>query len=182
MDLANDKWLNDVGGFKDFFEEQYPSFCIFANKYLQDKAVSADIVQEAFVYVWSKREYIRDAASAKSYLYKYIKNHCLNFLRDSKRHQEILEEQAKLEVFYRDNIVEREAYEIIYHAIKDLSSQNQCVIELSLDGFSNKEIAEKLHITVNTVKTIKQRAFKALRKVLKPTILAFYVFFTKTDV
>lgn len=177
MELTNDKWLNEVGGFKDFFEEQYPSLCIFANNYLQDKAVSADIVQEAFVYVWNKRDYITDAAAAKSYLYKYIKNHCLNFLRDSKRHQEILTEQIRSEEFYRDNLVEQEAYEIIYHAIKDLSSQNQEVIELSLDGFSNKEIAEKLHITVNTVKTIKQRAFKALRKVLKPTLFALFCVF-----
>ncbi len=177
MELTNDKWLKEVGGFNDFFEEQYPPLCIFANKYLQDKAVSADIVQEAFVYVWDKRDYITDAAAAKSYLYKYIKNHCLNFLRDSKRHQEILNEQKKSEEFFRDNLVEQEAYEIIYHAIKDLSSQNQKVIELTLDGFSNKEIAEKLHITVNTVKTVKQRAFKVLRKVLKPMLFAFFCIF-----
>jgi len=177
LDFTNNKWLNEVGGFEDFFEEQYPSLCIFANNYLQDKAVSADIVQEAFVYVWSKREYVRDAAAAKSYLYKYIKNHCLNFLRDSKRHQEILKEQLESSEFYRDNLVERETYEIIYHAIKDLSSQNQQVIELSLDGLSNKEIAEKLNVTVNTVKTVKQRAFKSLRKVLKPSLFTLLCVF-----
>jgi RNA polymerase sigma-70 factor (ECF subfamily) len=136
-------------------------------------------VQEAFVYVWSKREYIRDTAAAKSYLYKYIKNHCLNFLRDSKRRQEILKEKLESEVFYRDNLVEQETYEIIYHAIKDLSRQNQQVIELSLDGLSNKEIAKKLNITVNTVKTIKQRAFKALRRVLEPSLFALLYLFYK---
>lgn len=177
MDLKNNKWLNEAGGFKDFFEEQYPSLCVFANNYLQDKAASADIVQEAFVYVWSKREYILDAPAAKSYLYKFIKNHCLNFLRDSKRHQKILKEKLESQEFYRDNLIEREAYEIIYHAIKDLSSQNQQVIELSLDGLTNKEIAEQLEVTVNTVKTIKQRAFKALRKVLTPSLFALLCVF-----
>lgn len=172
MDYTENKWSVDARGFKRFFEEQYPSFCIFANNYLQDKAVSADIVQEAFVYVWNKREYIRDTAAARSYLYKYIKNHCLNFLRDSKRRQEIMKENIESQEFYRDNLVERETYEIIYHAIKDLSHQNQHVIELSLDGLSNKEIAEELNITVNTVKTIKQRAFKALRRVLEPSLFA----------
>ena len=177
MDFTKNKWLSEVGGFKEFFEEQYPSLCIFANHYLQDKEISADIVQEAFVYVWSKREYIRDASAAKSYLYKYIRNHCLNFLRDSKRRQEILKEQLESEEFYRDNFIERETYEIIYNAIKDLSFQNQQVIELLLDGLSNKEIAEKLHITINTVKTIKQRAFKALRKVLKPRLFTLLCVF-----
>lgn len=170
MNVDSNKWLNDVGGFKQFFEEHYPSLCIFANNYLHDSVVSADIVQEAFIYVWNKREYIRNAQAAKSYLYKYIKNHCLNFLRDSKRHQEILKDHMNSEEFYMDNIMEQETYEIIYQAIRDLSSQNKQVIELSMDGLSNKEIAEKLHITLNTVKTIKKRAFKVLRTVLKPNL------------
>ncbi|WP_372934526.1 RNA polymerase sigma-70 factor [Mariniphaga sediminis] len=179
MDFTSNKWLKEVGGFKYFFERQYPSLCIFANNYLQDKEVSADIVQEAFVYVWSKRECIRDAAAARSYLYKYTKNHCLNFLRDSKRHQGILTEQMESQKFYRDNLIEQEAYEIIYQAIKDLSSQSQQVIELSLDGLSNKEIADKLDITVNTVKTIKQRAFKTLRRVLSPSLFTFLCMFSE---
>lgn len=170
MDLANKKLLSQEEGFKQFFEEHYPSLCIFANHYLQNEAASADIVQEAFVCIWIKRECIQGAAAAKSYLYKYIKNHCLNFLRDSKRHHEILKEQLESFDFYRDILIEREAYEIIYHAIKDLSFQKQQVIELSLDGLSNKEIAERLSITINTVKTIKQRAFRTLRKVLTPSL------------
>ncbi len=177
MDCIENKWSVEAGGFKRFFEEQYPSLCIFANNYLQDKAVSADIVQEAFVYIWGKREYIRDTPAAKSYLYKYIKNHCLNFLRDSKRRQEILKEQLESEDFYRDNLVEQETYEIIYHAIKDLSHRNQQVVELLLDGLSNKEIAGRLEITISTVKTIKQRAFKALRKVLKPELFSLLCVF-----
>ncbi|MGQ7871107.1 RNA polymerase sigma factor [Sunxiuqinia sp. sy24] len=162
--------MSEEEGFKEFFEEHYPSLCIFANRYLQNEAVSADIVQEAFVCIWSKRECIRGAAAAKSYLYKYIKNHCLNFLRDRKRHQEIIKERVESFDFYRDILVEREVYDIIYHAIIDLSFQQQQVIELSLDGLSNKEIAEQLNITINTVKTIKQRAFRALRKVLTPSL------------
>ncbi|MFV0266555.1 MAG: RNA polymerase sigma-70 factor [Draconibacterium sp.] len=171
--------MSEEGGFRKFFEENYPSLCVFANRYLQDESVSADIVQEAFVYVWHKREYIQDGPAVKSYLYKYIKNHCLNFLRDTKRRQEILKNKLESPVFYRDNLVERETYEIIYRAIKDLSSQNQKVIELSLDGLSNKEIAEKLEISINTVKTIKQRAFKALRKVLKPGLFALLCAFSE---
>ena len=177
MGFTKDKWLSEEGGFKEFFEENYPSLCVFANRYLQDESVSADIVQEAFVYVWNKRKYVRDASAVKSYLYKYIKNHCLNFLRDTKRRQEILKEKLEAPDFYRDNLIERETYEIIYRAIEGLSAQNQQVIELSLDGLSNNEIAERLEISINTVKTIKQRAFKALRKVLKPGLFALFCVF-----
>ncbi|MCK3683459.1 sigma-70 family RNA polymerase sigma factor [Maribellus sp. YY47] len=179
MHLSTNIWLKDEGGFKRFFEKQYPSLCIFADHYLQDKDASADIVQEAFVYVWSKREYISDAAAARSYLYKYIKNHCLNLIRDTKRRHEILFERLESPEFFRDNLIEREAYEIIYSAIKDLSSQNQQVIELSLDGLSNKEIAEQLDITINTVKTIKQRSFKTLRRVLSPSLFTFLCMFSE---
>jgi DNA-directed RNA polymerase specialized sigma24 family protein len=69
MDLNKDKGINTIEGFKRFFDEAYPGLCIFADSYLGDKAVSADIVQEGFIYIWSKIENIHSESSAKSYLY-----------------------------------------------------------------------------------------------------------------
>ncbi|MFV0376756.1 MAG: RNA polymerase sigma factor [Mangrovibacterium sp.] len=170
MNLGYDKWINGSGGFKIFFEEHYSSFCVLANYYLPDSAEGADIVQEAFVSVWNKRADIRDTRAAKAYLYKHIKNRCLNCIRDTKRRQGIIGESHDLSHFNHDKVIEQETYELIYKAIKNLSPQNQQVIEYSLDGLSNKEIAEKLNISINSVKTNKQRAFQKLRKLLIPEL------------
>jgi RNA polymerase sigma-70 factor (ECF subfamily) len=79
------------------------------------------------------------------------------------------------EIFFRDNLVEEETYQIIFNAIRTLSPQAQRVIELSLDGLKNQEIANKLSISINTVKTIKLRAFAALRVELKDNIFILFM-------
>jgi len=103
-------------------------------------------------------------------LYKYVKNRSLNYLRDqkSKKKHDLI--NLVSEVFFRDNLIEEETYQIVYKALKNLPPQGQNVIELSLDGLKNHEIGKQLKITVNTVKTIKLRAFRSLRSELKCNI------------
>ncbi len=168
MNKSSNKGINSIDGYKSFFEDFYPSLHMFANNYLQNEVDSSDVVQEAFIYIWKRRDLICHIPAAKSYLYRYVKNRCLNILRDTKRHQKILNERLDTEIFFRDNLIEQETYELIYKSIKELSAQSQQVIELSLDGLSNKEIAEKLSVSINTIKTVKKRAFKSLRTLLKP--------------
>jgi RNA polymerase sigma-70 factor (family 1) len=176
MELNNSS--SDLGAnyqqtFKLFFERFYPSFCLFANKFLDDQEVSQDIVQDAFLYLWKKYKDFHSESSAKSYLYKYIKDKSLNYLRDKKRKIELAKKDSYF--FFRDNIIEEETYNILFDAIRLLSPQSQRVIELSLDGLKNQEIAEKLNISINTVKTIKLRAYSALRNELKENIFLLFI-------
>ena len=55
---------------------------------------------------------------------------------------------------------------MLYAAIDKLPPQTRRIILLNLDGKNNDEIAEELSVTVNTVKTLKQSAYSALRKML----------------
>jgi len=165
-----------VDEFKQFFESFYPSLCLFANKYLKDSDASSDIVQDAFVSIWDIRKNIQSTESAKAYLYKYVKNRSLNYLRDQKQRKIINYELLGSEFFFRDNMIEEESYKRIYDSVKNLPPQGQRVIELSLDGFKNHAIAEELNITINTVKTIKQRAFKAMKNELQENVFVLFLF------
>lgn len=64
------------------------------------------------------------------------------------------------------NIIEAESSCLIAEALKKLSSQSRQVILLSLEGQSIAQIADELHVTVNTVKTVKYRALKRLSELL----------------
>ncbi len=165
----------DLIGFKFFFKSFYPSLCLFANKYLKDKDVSLDVVQDAFLYLWNKDADFHSVNAAKSYLYQYVKNRSLNFLRDNELRKKIDLKNMESEIFFKDNLVEEETYQIIFDAIRTLPPQGQRVIELSLDGLKNQEIADQLGISINTVKTIKLRAFAALRIELKDNIFLLFV-------
>lgn len=165
----------DLITFKLFFESFYPSLCLFANKYLKDRDVSLDIVQDAFLYLWNKNADFQTVSGVKSYLYQYVKNRSLNYIRDQELRRKIEIKDLESESFFRDSLVEEETYQIISDAIRTLPPQGQRVIELSLDGLKNQEIADQLKISINTVKTIKLRAFASLRAELKDNIFILFV-------
>jgi RNA polymerase sigma-70 factor (family 1) len=164
----------DLVAFKLFFESFYPSLCLFANKYLKYQDVSLDIVQDAFLYLWNKNVDFQSVNEAKSYLYQYVKTRSLNFIRDNEFRKRTDLKNIESEQFFRDKLVEEETYKVVFDAIRMLPPQGQRVIELSLDGLKNQEIADLLGISINTVKTIKLRAFSTLRNELKDNIFILF--------
>ena len=56
---------------------------------------------------------------------------------------------------------------IIKDVLKDLPPQTKNIVELSMQGAKNNDIAEFLDISINTVKTLKLRAYRTLRDKLK---------------
>jgi len=165
----------DEIAFKQLFGSFYPSLCLFANKYLNDQEVSQDIAQDAFLYLWNKNADFSSKDSVQSYLYRYVRDRSLNYLRNKKLRHQIELKKIESEFSFRDNLIEEETYNIIYSAIRTLSPQTQQVIELSLDGLRNQEIADQLNISINSVKTVKARAFMALRMELKDNIFILFM-------
>jgi RNA polymerase sigma-70 factor (ECF subfamily) len=155
--------------FKRIFEDHYRPLCGFSNKFIDDIDVCDDIVQEAFLGLWNHKEQIVDMRAIKSYLYSSVRNACLNYLRHenvkNKREADII--ALSSEWYFEDTIVEEEVYNQIYEAIKDLTPQGRKVVIMTMNGLTNPEIAADLDVSINTVKTLKKRAYEHLRTKLK---------------
>ena len=163
--------------FRQFFEDFYPTLCFFICKILKDEEAARDIAEEAFICFWNKKKDIHSLQAARSYLFKFAKNRSLNYLRDNHLKSTIKPDKIEINYSYNDFLIENETYRIIHNAIQALSSREKQVIELTLDGLKNPEIAKELGITVNTVKTLKSRAFKTLRAILKGISFQFFILF-----
>ena len=72
-------------------------------------------------------------------------------------------------------MIEEEVHREIIAAISKLPKERRRVVELSMAGFSQEEIAEKMAISVNTVKTQKRKAYAFLREELKHLFIIFLV-------
>ena len=59
--------------------------------------------------------------------------------------------------------VREETYRLLDEAIQKLPPKRRKIIQLYLKGYSNKEIAEYLNVSINTVKTQKIIAYKKIR-------------------
>lgn len=155
---------------QDFFESYYRMFVSFAYNYVRDRVVCEDQVQEAFIsYLELDAEHF-DENEAKKFLYKAIRNRCLNHLRHegvmsrySLNQQEEYDRTKASDEFFIDSIMQEESSRIVINAIDKLPEMGRQVIELSVEGLSNDEIAERLRISVNTVRTHKARTYKMLR-------------------
>ena len=64
-------------------------------------------------------------------------------------------------------IIEEEVHREIIAAIEKLPPERRKIVELSMMGFSQEEIADKLEISVNTIKTQKRKAYAFLREELQ---------------
>ena len=67
--------------FKKLFDDYYPILCVFSFHYVEDKEVCKDIVQDALLAYWERKEDFNDILKVKSFLYTVTRNKCLNYLK-----------------------------------------------------------------------------------------------------
>lgn len=156
--------------FKMIYEEYRTRLFYFTSKYVPEPEVAEDIVQEAFVKVWQRRSNFSDPDAVKAFLYISVKNQCFNFRKHSKvvylysnsHKEEIAEEEIM------NHILESEVLDRVFKALEKLPRGCRDVMHLSyFEELKNKEVADILKISVNTVKTQKRRGLSLLKVVLK---------------
>lgn len=119
-------------------------------------------MQETFINLWEKRGIYSDMVYFKAYLYKSLYNNALFYLRQHKVSEDVdpgIEDDTESAL---NAIIEEEVHREIIAAIDKLPPERRRVVELSMVGYSQEEIAEKLNISVNTVKTQKRKAYAFL--------------------
>jgi len=172
-DINNQLVEGNEKAFKEFFYIFYPGFCLFARKFINSEGVIKDIVQEAFIEYWKNRNNFISIEKVKGFLYKVIRNKCLNHLK----HQKIIEKYDKQNIesesYFRDSIIEEETYRIIHNFIEKLPLKSRIIMQQSMEGMTNQEIADSLNISINTVKTSKLKSYRFLRDSLSRYL--FYV-------
>lgn len=158
----------DKESFKEFFDDFYPILCAFAKKFLGTPDQSKDVAQEALVKFWEKREEFGDLQSVKSFLYVVTKNKCINLLKKSKKNEDLSSLKAlESESFLKKNIINLETFMLVRNAVNSLPHRQKEIIQLSMQGLKNPEIASQLEISPHTVHTAKKNAYHKLRAILK---------------
>ena len=158
------------------------SLCAYVHNLSNDYEASKDIVQNVFIKVWEDRINIHNIKSIKSFLYKSVYNRFIDQWRKDKRMLSL--EMKHLEalnyiVEYDNQDVILKQVEMINLEIKKLPKKCRTIFLLSKqEGLTNIEISEFLGISLRTVESHINKAFRRLRKALKHKIkTVFFLLF-----
>ncbi len=159
----------DEQAFEQYYKEHYRIFFLAACGYLKDAGVAEEIVNDVFLKLWESAGTIQIESSLKAYIYRAVINRSLNELNKTKRDQQNQKEFSRRP----EGSVEIKAMEdnelkiSLYKAVDQLPEQCRKVFRMSrFEGLKQQEIADRLDISIKTVKNHITHALKQLSKVL----------------
>ena len=130
-----------------------------ALRFLNNKMDAEDILQESFVTAFSRLDELHNKDAFGSWLKRIVINNCISLQRKRKiPFEEIDEYRHGQEDPSEDGLPQLDPA-LVHQAIKELPAKGRAVLVLrALEGYSHKEIAETLGVSISTSKTQYTRA------------------------
>ncbi|MBQ8221136.1 MAG: sigma-70 family RNA polymerase sigma factor [Bacteroidaceae bacterium] len=153
--------------------EHHQTMLHFAMGYLP-LHVAQDIVQDSFIQIFERWDTYQSVHHTRYSLYMCVRNACISELRHETTKcnygkNTLVSLDLNEEDSVEDTLIWHETYRLLVKAIDRLPIQGKRVIQLSLEGLSNQQIADTLGISINAVKLYKKNAYKKLRSELQST-------------
>ena len=158
--------------FDIFFRGMYLPLGMYALRIVDDAQCAEDIVEDCFAKAWQMLDEGKDFDDFKAYMYRSVRNGCISFIRSRKETVgvEFIPEVDEETV----DTSERDAR--LWKAIDSLPEKCREVFLLSKrDGLSQEEIAERMGISIKTVKNQMTKAFSRLLDELSPGRRPFFL-------
>ena len=165
--------------FAAVFERYNRLLYTIAYRFLKSEEEAEDAIQYLFMKLWEQRTNFSFESGIRSLLFTILKNYILNELRHRSLVFEKLYEMAQQVNDEDDFLTQFENGELgkfLRVAIDKLPPQKQKICLLKIEyGLSNQEIADRMGITVPTVKSHYTQAIKALSNEIESLIIWFPV-------
>ncbi len=172
--------------FPDLYLIYYPKLVRFAKNFVMLEEDAENITQDVFADFWEKRESMDHIENINAYLFKLVRNRCLDYLKHKVFEQKYVENvQASFEVELNlkmqslerfdvlDTYEVNEMEKLVREAINSLPKKCRTIFLLSrMEGLKYREISERLGISINTVECQMGIALKKLRVMLNMRLVA----------
>ncbi|MBF6597582.1 MAG: RNA polymerase sigma-70 factor [Fermentimonas sp.] len=158
----------DKEAFSAIYKKYHRYLYSLALKYLKNSQMAEDAVQHVFVKLWESTSDIHIEINLKNYLYTMTKNYILNQIRDRKDEISLNYINAQMDIPGQEDVIkamdDKQMRIFLYQGVESLPPQKKeiCLRKLETTD-SNQQIAEKMGISINTVKSHYQESIKMLR-------------------
>lgn len=159
----------DHEAFTEIYNRYHGPLYIFAYNRLKNREEAKDIIHELFLKLWTTRTQLQITGRLSVYLYTAVRNHIINAIS----HQQVASRYIDSFISYIEQIDHQSADHLARHndlqafiekELANLPPRTLEVFELSRQTtLSRKEIAERLGISEETVKSHMHHALKLLK-------------------
>ncbi|WP_321344625.1 RNA polymerase sigma factor [Breoghania sp.] len=160
----------DEAAFRLLVERHVDRGYAVALRILRSPADAEDVVQDAFLQVWTRRgEWQPGKAKFSTWLYRVVTNRCIDMLRKPKvEAMEVLPEVADDHCDQMQSLLRDEASRQLTNAMDRLPDQQRIALMLSYtEALSNAEIAEVMDTTVFAVESLLKRGRQKLKQFMR---------------
>ena len=162
------------------FKTYYGSLCYYASNYIEDPEIIQDLVQDLFVRMLEKPPVFEAPEHLRNYLYLSVRNACLNDLHRKLRkdqHIQYVKRTQPVSEIPSEEVLTAEVYRRLKEAVDQLPGECRKILYLSyFEGLDNECVANRLHLSVNTVRAQKMRGKKLLKEKLKHLLPLLFLF------
>ncbi|MFW6078002.1 MAG: sigma-70 family RNA polymerase sigma factor [Gemmatimonadota bacterium] len=159
---------DDAAALDELLQAYWTPLVTYAAGLTARVAAAEDVVQEAYVRLWSRRRTWRPG-SARALLYRMVRNLALNERRRARTHERLAPPARRAGPSPSEVMEGREVAGAVREAIDALPSRRREVFLLSREqGLSHREIAEALNLSPQTVANQISAALGDLRAALAP--------------
>ena len=173
----------DRAAFKELIKKHQGTVTGIIYRYTGNHNEVEDLAQDIFLKIYKAANSYAPRARFKTWLYKVVANHCLNFFRSQKRKAFITSLDQSLSEDHNPHIqrtdAQKEQPEIMLQqqelqialkkALSELPErQRMAVILHRFEGLSYKEVADTLGSSLSAVESLIFRAMNNLKEKLSP--------------
>ena len=153
----------DAASFKQQFLPCHAKLYRVAFRLMGNVQDAEDMVQEAYLKLWKKRDELSEVASIEAYCVTLIKNLCYDSLRSCRPDEDSrLPEELKLPT---DSNIAREIEQQVKRLIRQLPrSQQQIILLRDVNDCSYEEIEQVTGLTAVNIRVLLSRARKKIRE------------------
>jgi RNA polymerase sigma-70 factor (ECF subfamily) len=173
----------DTGAFRALMEKHQLGVMRMIYRYTGAHHEAEDLAQDIFLKIYKVAGSYTPRARFKTWLYRVVTNHCLNFHRSRKKHKydctldpalsesDIPDQSCKGEVpegYAERKLQQEELKAAVQNALAKLPDrQRMAVILFPFEELSYEEIAQALGCSLSAVESLLFRAMNTLKELLK---------------
>lgn len=167
---------SDKGALKVLHKKYYHQMYLYAVKSVGvDINLAEEFVSDCFIKIWESRNSIQIHYSFRQYIYSMLHNLIIDYFRKKRIQTVSLTEDIGMPLNIKE-FDDHKQYATLYLLLDKLPPQCRRILDLAIfESLTYNEIALKLQISKNTVKTQIGRAYRFLRENLDTKDFNFFV-------